>query len=219
MPDPREEAVAAADAVDLLRQEERFAIGDKHAGGTIDVVYTHDCPNGHEIRGAMGVIPCPYCAVKDADALRARLAEAEAKHAERINAYGRDGDDARRREGEAVARAETAEAACETSGAALVVMNDLLKEAEADRDTAQTKANFYAQQSVTLRDERDALTEALQVERTHGGVYDELAQVAAIVGSGHFDHREVGRRLDRMREEFYGRTTAALAAVKGREDA
>jgi hypothetical protein len=36
---------------------------------------------------------------------------------------------------DAVVRAETAEAACETSGAALVVMNDLLKEAEADRAT------------------------------------------------------------------------------------
>lgn len=46
-------------------------------------VYTHECPNGHEWRGAVvgSVIPCPWCAVR-----RAERAEAAAKETERLRA-------------------------------------------------------------------------------------------------------------------------------------
>lgn len=52
---------------------------------------------------------------------------------------------------------------------------------------------------------------ALCHELTHGGVYDELGQLAAIIGSGHFDHKVVGQRIDTIRGELYARLERALA--------
>lgn len=55
------------------RESKRYAIGEAVAGGRIDIVYDHDCPAGHVIRGAMHMIPCPYCAVKRAEKAEAML--------------------------------------------------------------------------------------------------------------------------------------------------
>ena len=66
--------------------------------------------------------------------------------------------------------------------------------------------------------EHDRLREALEAELTHGGVCDQIAQIASIVGTRHFDHRDVGKRLDALRDVTDDRLRAALAGSVSDKD-
>lgn len=61
-----------------------------------------------------------------------------------------------------------------------------------------------------MPDHAEKLREALRVELTHGGIADEVAQVATILGTGHGDPREMGKRLDDARVAFRERAESAL---------
>jgi hypothetical protein len=77
LPDYESCSHSGAREVRVFREEDvpEAAIGMTHAGGRIGVVYTFDCPHGHEVRSTGGHFPCPYCAVRRAEKAEAALAQ------------------------------------------------------------------------------------------------------------------------------------------------
>jgi hypothetical protein len=59
-------------------------------------------------------------------------------------------------------------------------------------------------------DREEKLEEAMRTELTHGGIADEVSQVATAIGGQPSDLRLLGRRLDTARDAFRGRMEEAL---------
>lgn len=55
--------------------------------------------------------------------------------------------------------------------------------------------------------------EALERELSHGGIGDEIAQVSTVLGTGHGDHTQLAKRLDKARADFRARLEAALDSL------